>query len=504
MCERMVPSQDATSCSSRHIDSILPDESLFLPRLLCLHGGGTNALIFHAQCRAIRARLDKTFRFVFIDAPYFSHPGPDVESVYAEWIPFRSWKRPGYVFDNDSAQFSFTDDEEIEKIDKCLATGMRKDDEAGGRGPWVGLLGFSQGANMAASLLRRQQTWKQDANLGALTATVLEANFRFAVLLAGCGPLLWMRSDVTGDELEHEKHERLYLPTLHVHGLRDKRIAKHRDRMLLNGLNYYNFYFYSNNSIIMSGSEKLRGKHVLVIGGTNGIGRGVALAAIQGAAHVTVVGSSQATADKAVKYIKSEFPTAHISGFSCDLDKDSLEEDLEALFDKIDPVDHIVTTAANSHPRQTSIQTMTAQELGVANRKLHAMVILAKVASRRLPLSRHSSLTFTSGSIADQPQPGCSVLAYIAQGMVGLARGLALDMKPVRVNVVKPGYVLDTGLWSQIPDEQRSKVRDTLVNKNPTASEGLVEDVSEAYVYLMKDGNCTGEVVNTRSGQHLV
>ncbi|KAF4415923.1 short chain dehydrogenase [Fusarium acutatum] len=254
----------------------------------------------------------------------------------------------------------------------------------------------------------------------------------------------------------------------------------------------------------MPGSEKLRGKHVLVIGGTNGIGQGVALAAIRSVAHVTIVGSSQATADRAVNYIKSQFPTAQISGFCCDLDKNSLEEDLEALFDKIDPVHHIVMTAANSHPHQTSIQTMTAQEIEVANRKLQAMVTLACVASRRLPLSRHSSLTFTSGSIADQPQLGCSILAYIAQGMVGFVRGLALDMKPVRVNVVKPGYVLDTGLWSQIPDEQRAKVRDTLANKNPTASGGLVEDVAEAYVYLMKDGNCTGEVVNTRSGQHLV
>ncbi|KAF5230679.1 hypothetical protein FANTH_13748 [Fusarium anthophilum] len=225
----MVPSKQTIFCSSRHIDSILPEESLSLPRLLCLHGGGTNALIFHAQCRAIRARLDKTFRFVFINAPYFSHPGPDVESVYAEWIPFRSWKRPGYAFNNDPSQFSFTDDEEIEKIDECLAMGMRKDDEAGGRGPWVGLLGFSQGANMAASLLRRQQTWKQDGILRAPTSTVLEANFRFAVLMAGCGPLLWMRTDVTGDQLEHEKRDDLHLPTLHVHGLRDERIARHRE-----------------------------------------------------------------------------------------------------------------------------------------------------------------------------------------------------------------------------------------------------------------------------------
>ncbi|KAJ3547694.1 hypothetical protein NM208_g1380 [Fusarium decemcellulare] len=221
------------SHSNSQVDQSTDDQSLHLPRLLCLHGGGTNALIFKAQCRSIRAQLGNLFRFVFVDAPYLSHAGPDVESVYAEWIPFRSWRRPGYTF-GDSLHFSYTDKEEVDKIDECLATAMKIDDEAGATGDWAGLLGFSQGANIAASLLRRQQTWKKhEANLVAdswPTSSLFVANFRFAVLLAGCGPLLWMRPDVLDcDELEREKHEHLHLPTVHVHGLRDSRIAMHKE-----------------------------------------------------------------------------------------------------------------------------------------------------------------------------------------------------------------------------------------------------------------------------------
>ncbi|KAF9760638.1 hypothetical protein IL306_004224 [Fusarium sp. DS 682] len=254
----------------------------------------------------------------------------------------------------------------------------------------------------------------------------------------------------------------------------------------------------------MSSSPRLRGQHILVIGGTNGIGRGVALAAVQDAAKVTIVGSSQATVDKAVKHIKNAHPPAEISGLSCDLDKPSLEEDLDALFKKIDQIHHVVLTASNSIPRQISVQNMAAKDLVPAHKKLQTMVLLAKVTSRYLPLSRHSSLTLTSGSIADHPVIGSSVLSYIAQGTVGMIRGLALDMKPVRVNVVEPGYVLETGLWSEVPAEQVSELRGILAKKNPTGSEGMVEDVAEAYMYLMKDGNCTGEVIKTRSGQHLV
>ncbi|KIL88304.1 hypothetical protein FAVG1_08383 [Fusarium avenaceum] len=205
----------------------LRDPTLQLPRILCLHGGGTNSRIFQAQCRAMRSKLEKHFRLVFTDAPYFSHAGPDVEYVYAEWLPFRSWRRPGYAF-GDPSPFTYADEEEIEKIDEALAAAMKRDDKAGGTGEWVGLLGFSQGATLSASLLRRQQTWNMDVNSG-LTPSAPATNFRFAVLMAGCGPLLWMRSDVVdSDRLEREKYELLHLPTLHVHGLKDERIAMHR------------------------------------------------------------------------------------------------------------------------------------------------------------------------------------------------------------------------------------------------------------------------------------
>ncbi|KAI6754809.1 hypothetical protein HG530_012561 [Fusarium avenaceum] len=254
----------------------------------------------------------------------------------------------------------------------------------------------------------------------------------------------------------------------------------------------------------MSSTSKLYNKHVLVFGGTKGIGRGVAMKAIHDGAIVTVVGSSQATADEAAKLIRITYPSAQISGVGLDLRQDQLEQALEALFQKIGQVHHVVITATNSLPRHVPIQKYTLADLQPLHERLEVMVLLAKVASRHLPPSRYSSLTFTSGSIAEQPQPACSVLAFLAQGTTGFIRGLALDMKPVRVNVVEPGYVLDTGLWAGIPVEQVMSLRDSLVSKNPTGSEGLVEDVAEAYLYLMKDGNCTGETIKSRSGQHLV
>jgi pimeloyl-ACP methyl ester carboxylesterase len=234
------------------------DPSLHLPRILCLHGGGTCARIFRAQCRVLRARLASSFRLVFADAPFPCQPGPDVESVYAAWGPFRSWLPPapggGFATSLDAVDGAAA----AKQINQCIEKAMREDNDAGATGPWVGLLGFSQGAKMAASLLWRQQ----QLNLNRLQRRMLEGwedwgadmdqyrggswhlqdqhyllaglrdsdanwarqttDYRFAVLLAGRGPLVSMHSDMKGPDV-------LCLPTIHVHGLRDAGLAMHRD-----------------------------------------------------------------------------------------------------------------------------------------------------------------------------------------------------------------------------------------------------------------------------------
>ncbi|RYP73020.1 hypothetical protein DL771_003888 [Monosporascus sp. 5C6A] len=185
------------------------DPALDLPRILCLHGGGTNARIFRAQCRVIRAHLISSFRLVFADAPFPSPPGPDVESVYGEWGPFRSWLPAPKKID-------------VGSIDACIAAACSTDDRAGATGRWVGLLGFSQGAGVAASLLLRQQKKNESQTEGDRKRC---PDYRFAVLMAGRA--LSMPMD-TGMDVAVDEPGLLQLPTIHVHGLRDPGIEMHR------------------------------------------------------------------------------------------------------------------------------------------------------------------------------------------------------------------------------------------------------------------------------------
>lgn len=210
------------------------DQTLDLPRILCLHGGGTNARIFRAQCRIVKRYLSTTFRLVFAEAPFSSDAGPDVTSVYKEFGPFKRWLR------SKESHPRIHPDDAVKAIDSSLKAAMDEDDRLGGRGEWVGLLGFSQGAKICASLLFRQQVRAE--RLGLHRAG---SNWHFAVILAGRGPLVSLdhrllmtpalvdasEASMTAlpDEFLRGSTEHiLYLPTIHVHGTLDVGLNEHR------------------------------------------------------------------------------------------------------------------------------------------------------------------------------------------------------------------------------------------------------------------------------------
>ncbi|KAF4633630.1 hypothetical protein G7Y89_g4499 [Cudoniella acicularis] len=223
-----------------------------LPRLLCLHGGGVTAQVFRLQCRSLIKALSPYFRLVFADGPFVCAAGPGISPVYAGYGPYRRWLRwlPEHpeVGDRDAAA----------AIEKCIRMAMEADDVAGGRGEWVGLLGFSQGGKVAASMLFEAQTrqdnirrsrWRggfEEGDGGDVTTAAAEyagGKWRFAILLASRAPLVALSdltynqetldmpgslcaSPVTG-ELSRNRH-RLRIPTVHVHGLRDPGLKFHR------------------------------------------------------------------------------------------------------------------------------------------------------------------------------------------------------------------------------------------------------------------------------------
>lgn len=128
----------------------------------------------------------------------------------------------------------------------------------------------------------------------------------------------------------------------------------------------------------------------------------------------------------------------------------------------------------------------------VFSARVFGAILVAKIGSKHLFPGPKSSIIITSGSIAEKPiAGGWATLAFVGAGICGLARQLAFDLAPLRVNALAPG-VTDTNLWADMPKE----VLDLFVKAQRenvlTGEVRRAEDMAEAYIYLMKDRNATG------------
>ncbi|KAH0563018.1 hypothetical protein GP486_002414 [Trichoglossum hirsutum] len=167
-------------------------QKILLPRILCVHGGGSNAAIFHAQTRFIRHALRDHFEFVFVDAPFECDAGPGVLPAFEGCGPYFRWTALKKGEDEGAAAWKV----------------LRRLVEGPGSERIVGLLGFSQGVRAVMGLLLRQQAALYP------TARTSPMRLRFAVCAMGGEGHPLRLADMRLDEA-------IRIPTIHVHGTQD-------------------------------------------------------------------------------------------------------------------------------------------------------------------------------------------------------------------------------------------------------------------------------------------
>lgn len=185
------------------------DQRRQLPKILCLHGSGTNIDIFQIQSRKLRGHLKDHFRFVFVNAPFSSPPGPgvlpffDSDDDFFAWIPRRRRSRKPIARRIDLGK---EEKEANEGLERALLEIGEYD------APFVGVMGFSQGAGMAASLLLRAQ---QARNRGEESYW---STLQFGILFNGTADCLEWQAHRSSQQL---KEDLIRIPTVQVHGLVD-------------------------------------------------------------------------------------------------------------------------------------------------------------------------------------------------------------------------------------------------------------------------------------------
>ncbi|KAE9374621.1 NAD(P)-binding protein [Stipitochalara longipes BDJ] len=248
----------------------------------------------------------------------------------------------------------------------------------------------------------------------------------------------------------------------------------------------------------------IKGQSILIIGGSSGIGAGVAKLAAAESVTVAIASSNSTRVANTVKAIENSVSNAKITGYTIDLTSNDVEALLEKLFSDVTTangtkLDHIIYTANTLNMKPLS--EVTADYLRDSNQfSLIAPMLIGKLGPKFLNPGPKSSLILTSGRIAERPVKGYTMGAHRAAGLYGLTRALALDLAPIRVNIVSPGAT-ETEMWGD--EAQRAPRREMMKKLILLGKAGMPEEVGEAYIYLMKDSNATGTVVNSDGGALL-
>ena len=255
-------------------------------------------------------------------------------------------------------------------------------------------------------------------------------------------------------------------------------------------------------------TAKLSNHRVLILGGTSGIGFAVAEACVEHGAFVFISSSRQAKLENAIERLKSSYPdsASRIAGQTCDLAQTQQQEaNLHALmgFASADcKLDHIVFTAGNALKRVPIAEATPATILEGGNVRFLGALMLAKLAPKYMSDGPKSSITLTGGSMSTKPAKGWTVMASWGAAGEGMTRGLAVDLAPIRVNMVSPGAV-HTELFGDIPKDRLDSVLQSFKEAALTNEVGRPEDLAEAYLYVMKDHFITGAILESNGGRLL-
>ncbi|MGL5012229.1 MAG: SDR family oxidoreductase [Paracoccaceae bacterium] len=113
----------------------------------------------------------------------------------------------------------------------------------------------------------------------------------------------------------------------------------------------------------------------------------------------------------------------------------------------------------------------------------------------------NSAVLFSSIAALKLPGPetGLSVMNSVQAAAIALGRSLAIELAPLRVNVIAPGVVL-TNVWSE---DQREELTRWMETSLPTGRAGTAEDLAQAVVSLLANRHITGAVLTVDGGLHL-
>ncbi len=232
----------------------------------------------------------------------------------------------------------------------------------------------------------------------------------------------------------------------------------------------------------LEGKQSLQGKRVLVVGGSAGIGKATAAAALAEGAAVVIASHVEAQLEQARAELGGTVET-------CVFDVRDPRA-IDYCLAQVGALDHLVITAAEV-AAMPFVETDPDEARKILDVKFWGPFNAVQAA---LPYLREGgSVTLCSGITASRPVRGLSVVAAANGAVEAFTRALALEICPLRVNAVSPGSVDTHEL-----DEER---RRALANSLPVRRVGEAADVAAAVLFLMQNPYVTGTVLHIDGGK---
>jgi NAD(P)-dependent dehydrogenase (short-subunit alcohol dehydrogenase family) len=210
----------------------------------------------------------------------------------------------------------------------------------------------------------------------------------------------------------------------------------------------------------------------IVIGGTSGIGKAVAASL-------------------------SERPgTVIVAGRSTGLDVTD-EAAIATYFADHGPVDHVIFTAGSAVPggKVTDVSFDAAKH--AFDTKFWGTVATAKAAPNHIKPG--GTITLTSGFLSRRIVPGTYVKTAMNAAIEAVAKVLAKELAPIRVNVVSPGLT-DTEAYAGMDQSARDAMLDNAAASLPAGKVGAPEDLAQGYLFAIGNSFVTGAVIDIDGG----
>jgi NAD(P)-dependent dehydrogenase (short-subunit alcohol dehydrogenase family) len=234
----------------------------------------------------------------------------------------------------------------------------------------------------------------------------------------------------------------------------------------------------------------LDGQTVVVIGGSSGIGLETARSARREGADVIITGRDRDRLARA----GTEVGATTVAFDALDFDR------LGRFFDELTPIDHVLVSG--SGPYYAPLAEFDFEEgRHDVDAHLWLQVHVAKQAATKVRPG--GSLLFIGGTGGRRQAIGFTLIAALTAALPALARNLAFEIAPVRVNVIAAGFVdtpLSASLLADRLDERREQLRTTL----PIGRVVGPEDIAALAIHLMANTAVTGATYDIDGGQQLV